>query len=228
MSQQIVCDSSSISALLKNYEDMEARDNSNSKFTKPINAFLVVPDQQSMRNRNNNLNSNEKSRGNLDNDFSTSLPNLSELSSVKGREPQPGPHSKPEKSESKVSMQNDDKLTESDKEILRNLDITSAVMNLRKFKKMVKSINLINNKGKQHDTNKEVDDIDAKISDEHAQSRNTRSPHERSRSVVQDKRSESKTMSRGDSRDRLEVTHYSNANNYYSKKDNNGQKQGNP
>jgi len=63
-------------------------------------------------------------------DNSTSLPNFSGLSSVKGREPQPGPHSKPEKLESKVSMQNDDKFSESDKEILRNLDITSAVMNL--------------------------------------------------------------------------------------------------
>ena len=46
MSQQIVCDSSSISILLKNYEDMEARDNSNSKFTKPMNAFLVNPGQK--------------------------------------------------------------------------------------------------------------------------------------------------------------------------------------
>jgi hypothetical protein len=43
-------------------------------------------------------------------DNSTSLPNLSGLSSVKGREPQPGPHSKPEKSESKVSMQNDEQI----------------------------------------------------------------------------------------------------------------------
>jgi len=65
-------------------------------------------------------------------------------------------------------MQNDDKFTESDKEIMRNLDITSAVMNLRKFKKMMKSINLINSKGEQNDINKEIYDVDAKIPDEPA------------------------------------------------------------
>jgi hypothetical protein len=47
----------------------------------------------------------------LDDDNSTSLPNLSGLSSVKRREPQPGPHSKSEISESKVPMQNDDNST---------------------------------------------------------------------------------------------------------------------
>jgi len=47
-------------------------------------------------------------------------------------------------------MQNDEKFTEADKEIMRKLDITSAVMNLRKFQKMVKSINLMNDKGEQH------------------------------------------------------------------------------
>jgi len=95
ISQKIVCDSTSISVLLKNYEDMEARDNSNSKFYKPMNAFVVVPEQKHIRNQNDNLHPNKKFRGNLDDDNSTSLPNLSGLSSIKGREPQPGAHSKP-------------------------------------------------------------------------------------------------------------------------------------
>jgi len=153
---------------------------------------------------------------------------LSGLSSGKGREPQPGTHSKPDKSESKVSMQNDDKFTESDKDIMRNLDITSAVMNLRKFKKMLKSKNLMNSKGEQNDTNKEIHDVDAKIPVEPAQHFSTTSPNERSRSVVQERRSTSKTISRGDSRDRQDINHYSKANQYYYKNDYKCQKQENP
>jgi len=80
------------------------------------------------------------------------------------------------------------------KKIMRNLDITSAVMNLQKFNKMVKSMNLMNSKGEQNDTNKEVHDVDAKAPDEPAQPFSTRSPNERSRSVVQVKRSMSKTI----------------------------------
>ena len=153
---------------------------------------------------------------------------MSGQSSVKGRVPQPGPHSKSEKSESKVSMQNDDKLTEADKEIIRNLDITSAVMNLRKFKKMVKSINLMNNKGEKCEANTEVQDVDAEIADGPTQSRSTRSPHERSRSVVPDKRSMSKSFSRSDSRDNQERNYRSNFSNDALKNVKKHQTQGNP
>jgi len=41
-----------------------------------MNAFLVVPGEKLMRNQNDNLNPNKKSRGNLDDDNMTSLPNL--------------------------------------------------------------------------------------------------------------------------------------------------------
>jgi len=52
-------------------------------------------------------------------------------------------------------------------------------------------------------------------------------PHERSRSVVQERRSRPNIISRGDCRTRQETNHCSKANNYDSKNDNNGQQQGN-
>jgi len=55
MSQQIVNDSTSISVLLNIYEDMEARDNSNSKFSKLIYAYL---DSSYTRDKNDRRNSN--------------------------------------------------------------------------------------------------------------------------------------------------------------------------
>jgi hypothetical protein len=69
------------------------------KFTEAMNAFLVNPVQKLIKNQNDNLHPNKKFRKFLDDDNSTSLPNLSGLSSVKRREPQPGPHSKSEISE---------------------------------------------------------------------------------------------------------------------------------
>jgi len=50
-------------------------------------------------------------------------------------------------------------------------------------------------------------------------------PHKRSRSVVQERSSTPKTISRGVSRIRQETNHYSKAINYDSKNDNNGQQQ---
>ena len=85
-------------------------------------------------------------------------------------------------------MENDERLTEADKEIMRNLDITSAVMNLRKFKKMVKSINLMNNKEERHEPNTEIHDVDAETATGSTPTNSTRTSHERSRSVVQERR----------------------------------------
>jgi len=59
MSQEIICNSTSISVLLKSYEDMETTDNSNSKLSIPMNAFLVVTGQKPMRNQNAKLNPNK-------------------------------------------------------------------------------------------------------------------------------------------------------------------------
>jgi len=66
---------------------MEARDNSNSKLSKPMNSFLAVSGQKFMRSQNDNINPNNRSRENLDDDNITTLQNMSELSYVKGRVP---------------------------------------------------------------------------------------------------------------------------------------------
>jgi len=73
MSQQIVCDSTPNFVLLKNYEDMEARNNTNAKLSIPINAFLAVPGQKYTKSQNDNINSNERSRESLDDDNMTTL-----------------------------------------------------------------------------------------------------------------------------------------------------------
>ena len=113
---------------------MQARENSNIRFEKPLNA-LVATSRDNQTNYKNS-NSNKRSRGNQDDDFTTYLPKLSDHLPVKGdKRDLIGPHSKFDKSESRFTQSKDDNYTESDKEMLKNLDITNAVHNLRKFKK---------------------------------------------------------------------------------------------
>jgi len=60
MAQKIVCDSSSISVLLKNFEDMQARDNSNNRLENPMNALVVTSGQNQIKF--NNPSPNKRSR----------------------------------------------------------------------------------------------------------------------------------------------------------------------
>jgi len=162
-------------------------------------------------------NLNKRSRENQDDDFRTYLPKLPDHLLIKGDKGDlVGPHSKFEKSESRFTQLKDENYTESDKEMLKNLDITKAVLNLRKFKKMVKTINLNNDKeGKDRSdtgTGKADDRVEVIIvSNDRNPSRHnsTRS----SRSVVPDKRSTSKSFTGSDSRDKEDRNYRSSFSN---------------
>jgi hypothetical protein len=83
MAQNIVCDSSSISVLLKNFEDMQARDSSNSKLAKPMNAFMTTSVQNPAKINSDKIIFNNHSRGNHDYDNSAMLQNLPDSLPVK-------------------------------------------------------------------------------------------------------------------------------------------------
>jgi hypothetical protein len=117
MAQKIVCDSSSISVLLKNLEDMQARENSNIRFEEPLNALVTTSRDNQTDYKSSNF--NKRSRGNQDDDSTTYLPKLSDHLPVKGDKGDLiGPHSKFDKSESRFTQSKDDNYTESDKERL--------------------------------------------------------------------------------------------------------------
>jgi len=97
-----VCDSSSISVLLINFEDMQARENSNNRFEKPINALVAKSRVNQIKF--NNSNSNKRSREHQDDDFTTYLPKLPDQLPVKGDKGDlVGPYSKFDKSESRFN-----------------------------------------------------------------------------------------------------------------------------
>ena len=119
MAQKIVCDSSSISVLLKNFEDMQARDSSNCKLAKPMNAFVTTSVQNPAKINSDKIIFNNHSRVNQDCDNSAMLQNLSDSLPVKGDKGYlAGPRGKPEKSDSRLTQLKDDNYTEADKDML--------------------------------------------------------------------------------------------------------------
>jgi len=95
------------------------------------------------------------------------LQNLSDSLPVKGDKGYlAGPRSKSEKSESRLTQLKNDNYTEADKDMLKNLDITNDVLNLRKFKKIVKTINLMTDKDDidRHNTGKGKAEAEVNVS----------------------------------------------------------------
>jgi len=106
--------------------------------------------------------------------------------------------------------------------MLKNLEITNAVLNLRKFIKMVKIINLMNDKDDRdrNDTSDGKAEAEVEVfivTDDRKYSRNS---VKRSRSVVPDKRSTSKTFTRSDRRDNQDRNYHSSFTNNDMKNDN--------
>jgi len=113
--------------------------------------------------------------------------------------------------------------------MLKNLDITNADLNLRKFKKIFKTINLMNDKDDRdrNDTGdrKAEDEVEAStVANDRNDSSNSA---KRSRSVVPDKKFTSENFTRSDSRDNQDRNYYSNTFNNDPKNDYKRQKQGN-
>jgi len=81
---------------------MQARDSSNCKLAKPINAFVATSGQNPTKSNNDKIILNDRSRVYQDYDNSTMLQNLSDSLPVKGDKGYlAGPRSKSEKSESR-------------------------------------------------------------------------------------------------------------------------------
>jgi hypothetical protein len=66
----------------------------------------------------------------------------------------------------KLTQLKNDNYTEADKDMLKNLDISNDVLNLRKFKKMVKTINLMTDKDDidRHNTGKGKAEAEVNVS----------------------------------------------------------------
>ena len=212
MAQKITCNSASIALMLKNYEDMEARNESNSVLSQPNSALLTVSNETNNQSFHQFSHPNKRFKRNDGDEDSISSQKLSGSISLKGNNPS-GLLGKVEQSYPSSPLI-DENYSKTDEAILKNLDITSAVNNLRKFKKMVRQIKQINGKDEKEPTGNDEAASVTKTPSTSDHRNDSRSSNNISNRHLYYERSNTQSLSRGKSNDYRDSKRKSGDTNY--------------